>query len=69
MRSLLARITKREPRRTDADWDQRTYPCRRWFCFRRSPAYLSFERRGKSWCWRHNPDRLLAKLPLPEEAD
>lgn len=51
----LARLLKREPLRADSDWERRLYPCARWFCFSRSPAYIAFERLGKSWCWRHYP--------------
>lgn len=56
---LWERIAKREPQRVDADWKQRTYPCHRWYCFRRSPAWRSFERRGESWCDRHIPGRKI----------
>ena len=57
MSELLDRLFKREPwHYHDRErWQRRTYPCRRWFCFRRSPAWRSFERGGKSWCDRHVP--------------
>jgi hypothetical protein len=58
MSALLDRLLKRSPWRYHHDrhrWERRTYPCARWWCFRRSPAYLSFERDSKSYCIRHVP--------------
>lgn len=52
----LDRILKREPTMEVREkWEGRTYPCRRWFCFRRSPAWRSYERGGRSYCDRHVP--------------
>jgi len=51
---VFQRLLKRKPVRYK-NWERRTYPCRRWYCFRRSPAWRSFERQGKSWCDRHMP--------------
>lgn len=59
MTKLWHRLTKREPDRADRDWHERTYPCCRWFCFRRSPAWRAFSREGKSYCDRHIPLSLI----------
>lgn len=36
-------------------WERRTYPCSRWWCFRRSPAWRSFSREGRGYCDKHVP--------------
>lgn len=71
MSALLDRLLKRSPWRYHYDqarWDKRTYPCHRWLCFRRSPAWRSFERGGKSWCDRHVL-RADARWPAEDPAD
>jgi hypothetical protein len=54
-RRLWTRVAKREPVRY-IDWEQRTYPCSKWWCYRRSPAWRAFERQGRSWCMWHVPE-------------
>jgi len=61
---VIERIFKLSPWRYHDDrerWNHRTYPCSRWFCFRRSPAWRSYERGGNSYCDRH--------VPLDSDAD